>query len=178
MYFLPFIAIDAVTVSLLVIAAVPWLGYMFRSLEVPGLGKVEYQELVRTGVAATRAGLTAPPTKKQSEWLPPSAERDPLLALAGLRIEIEKRLRLLADLKAINIGQRPGSIRMLADLLSTNGIVTADQAHALTDMAGTLNRAVHAQTVSPESARWALTVGPTVLASLDARISKIKQQGD
>ena len=48
-----------------------------------------------------------------------------------------------------------------------------EQSRALVDMAGTLNRAVHAQSVDSDAADWALTVGPTVLASLDAKVSTV-----
>src|SRR5215216_2964737 len=39
----PDIEIDAVTVVLLAVAAVPWLGPIFKSIELPGGWKFEYQ---------------------------------------------------------------------------------------------------------------------------------------
>ena len=43
----PNLAIDGVTLALLLIAVVPWLQPIFRTLEFSGLGKVEFQELKR-----------------------------------------------------------------------------------------------------------------------------------
>lgn len=40
----PGLRIDGVTITLLAVAAVPWLGELFRSIEVPGLGRVEFWE--------------------------------------------------------------------------------------------------------------------------------------
>jgi hypothetical protein len=40
----PHVKIDAVTLGFLVIAVLPWLGFVFKSLELPGGLKVEYQE--------------------------------------------------------------------------------------------------------------------------------------
>ena len=43
--FVPSIIIDGTTALLLAVAAIPWLGSLFRSIELPGGVKVEYQEL-------------------------------------------------------------------------------------------------------------------------------------
>jgi hypothetical protein len=75
----------------------PWLGSILRSLELSGGWKVEYNDLKKVEADAQSAGLLAVPAEKTE--LPAYAaiaEQDPNLALAGLRIEIEKRLRRLA----------------------------------------------------------------------------------
>jgi hypothetical protein len=41
----PDLSIDAVTVVLLAVAAVPWLGPIFKSIELPGGWKFEYQQI-------------------------------------------------------------------------------------------------------------------------------------
>ena len=169
----PFIAIDAITLTLLVVAVAPWLGHVFKAFELPGVGRFEYHELVQTEAEVKDAGLTAPATSQQEEALPPSLKEDPHIALAGLRIELERRLRRLAKLKGLDVEKRPGSIRMLAGVLGSSGLITDQQVQALSGMAGTLDRAVHARSVDAEAADWALTVGPTVLASLDQRISTV-----
>lgn len=168
----PVAAIGGVTISLLVIAATPWLGHVFKAFEFPGLGRVEYRELVRRGTEMSKAGLTASVTAKQIEALPVSRD-DPLIALAALRIELEKRLRPIAEVKGLRIGNRPSSIGMLARALSEAGFLTESQTRALSDMAGTLNRAVHARSLDRDAADWVLAVGPALLASLDAKVSTV-----
>ncbi len=41
----PTIAIDAITLILLFIALIPWLSPLFKSLEIPGGWKIEFQEI-------------------------------------------------------------------------------------------------------------------------------------
>ncbi len=41
----PSIQIDAITVTLIGIAVIPWLGTLFKSVELPGGVKIEYHEL-------------------------------------------------------------------------------------------------------------------------------------
>jgi hypothetical protein len=129
--------------------------------------------LLRAEDELAKAGLVAIATPKQTESLPPIANDDPLITLAALRIELEKRLRQIAKAEGIDLKRRPGSIAMVTRELSSTGALTPQESTALIDMAGTLNRAVHAESVDPISAEWALRVGPTILASLDEKISTV-----
>jgi hypothetical protein len=43
-YIRPTATIDHITVALLLVAVLPWLGLVFKSIELPGLGKFEYLE--------------------------------------------------------------------------------------------------------------------------------------
>jgi hypothetical protein len=169
---LPFVAIDGITVALLIAAVAPWLGHVFKAFEIAGT-RFEYRDLLRAEDEIARAGLVATATPKQTESLPPSANDDPLITLAALRIELEKRLRQIAKAEGIDLKKRPGSIAMVTRELSSTGALTPQESAALIDMAGTLNRAVHAESVDPISAQWALRVGPTILASLDEKISTV-----
>lgn len=55
-YVCPTARIDNISVAFLLIAALPWLGMVFKSVEVPGLGKVEYLEkAVRDQEAALKS---------------------------------------------------------------------------------------------------------------------------
>ena len=42
---LPSISIDQITVTLFIVAIVPWLSSVFKSLDLPGVGKLEFQQL-------------------------------------------------------------------------------------------------------------------------------------
>jgi accessory gene regulator protein AgrB len=41
----PTLAIDGITLTLLLIALIPWLSPVFKSLQFPGGWKIEYQEI-------------------------------------------------------------------------------------------------------------------------------------
>jgi hypothetical protein len=43
----PNLRIDAITLGLLILAIIPWLAPLFKSIELPGIGKFEFQELKR-----------------------------------------------------------------------------------------------------------------------------------
>src|SRR3546814_18471135 len=53
----PSIAIDATTALLLAFAAIPWLGSLFRSIELPGGATVESQHLKVAEAKARETGL-------------------------------------------------------------------------------------------------------------------------
>lgn len=166
----PSVRIDAVTLALLVIAILPWLGSVFRSVELPGGLKVEYKELEKAKEKAEQAGLLETPTdRKEEPGYIAAAQHDPNLALAGLRIEIEKRLRTLAQQQGVG-GQNQG-IGVLMRNLRTAGAIKPQEDSVLRDLIGLLNEAVHGADVDLRAAQWAIEVGPQLLASLDKRVS-------
>jgi hypothetical protein len=166
----PHVALDGVTITLLLIAILPWLAPLFKSVELPGGVKVEFQELEKAKERADKAGLlSAPlptPTPEYSFQL--VADEDPNLALAGLRIEIEKRLVQLAESRGIDGEKR--SVGKLLQMLSGKDLITLEERSVLADLVGLLNSAVHGATVDSRAALWAMQVGPRLLKSLDERI--------
>ena len=95
------------------------------------------------------------------------ASQDANLALAGLRIEIEKRLRSLADGAGIKGGDR--GIRGLLRSLSDREVLSQEERSVLLDMIGLLNSAAHGAAADQQHAQWALDVGPRLLATLDKK---------
>jgi len=161
--------IDAITLALLVIAILPWLGSVFRSLELPGGMKVEYHELEKAKARIEATGLIATsPTKKVVPSYTIIADHDPNLALAGLRIEIEKKLRAIAVSAGITDERLLRMIRELA----AKGLLTQEETAAIIHLIGILNAAVHAVGVDQRAVEWAFEFGPQLLASLDERVKK------
>ena len=81
-------------------AILPWLGFIFKSVELPGGLKVEYPALEKASEDAAKVGLLGAPRKREESPYLAIAEQDPNLALAGLRVEIERRLREIAKAEA------------------------------------------------------------------------------
>lgn len=172
----PDLTIDAITVFLLVVALLPWLIPLVRSLEFPGGWKVEFQELEKARNKAEKAGLLsnkAKQAKTPSYSFESILDKDPNLALAGLRIELEKRLVQIAKLNKLNVSK--ASINQLLRLLNQEKILTSEESSALSDMSGLLNAAVHGADVDKRATEWAMEVGPKVLHSLDEKIEKYNQ---
>lgn len=166
----PSIKVDAVTLTFFLIAVLPWLGSIFKSVELPGGLKVEYRDLEKARQDAARVGLLAAPHHGLVEPRYVAVmEEDPNLALAGLRIEIERRLRAIAKGRGLN-AERAG-IGQLLRLLRTNEAISQREDSVLSDLLGLLNSAVHGAEVDPRAAQWAIDVGPRLLAALDERIS-------
>ena len=167
----PQLAIDAVALALIVIAILPWLAPLVKSLELPGGWKVEFQDLQKAASRAETAGLlAAEPSQQEAAFSFQSiASRDPNLALAGLRIEIEKRLSQLADIHALN-SRRPMGVGQALRALAQAEVLTNEERSILSDMVNMLNSAVHGAVVDSRAAAWAIDVGPRLLTSLDERV--------
>jgi len=173
----PKLAIDAIALVLIVIAILPWLSPLVKSLELPGGWKLEFQELQKAASRAETAGLlAAEPNEPEVLFSFQSiANRDPVLALAGLRIEIEKRLALLAEAHSLNSGRRSLGVGQLLRLLAQAEVLTNEERSILADMVNLLNSAVHGADVDPRAATWAIDVGPRLLTSLDERVKEAMQ---
>ena len=168
---IPSLLIDGVTLALIIIAIVPWLAPLFKSLELPGGWKIEFQELLDIKDNAEKAGLLVPSSEIElsSEYsFQVIAENDPNLALAGLRIEIEKRLQNIA--KSRNIWSRYLGIRGLIDKLNDEGVLDKQETVVLRDIIVLLNSAVHGADVDKRAFEWIMDVGPRLLKSLDVRL--------
>jgi hypothetical protein len=168
----PNLRVDAITLTLLAIAILPWLGSLFKSVELPGGLKIEYQELQKAREQAEKAGLLATPnTKKEGPAYLVVAEQDPNLALAGLRIEIERRLQTLAQANGI---ESRGGMGILLRQLAERNVLSSNERGVLADLTSLLNKAVHGAEVDQRAAEWAFETGPWLLAALDESI-KVKR---
>lgn len=179
----PKVSIDGVTLVLLVIAVLPWVMPFVKSVQLPGGFKIELQDVkeatskvvsaslnVVLDSATLRAtGTVDPPDGPVVERLRQVVAADDSLALVGAGIEIEKRLRQLAERRGLSTEGRTLG-QLLRDVEKAQ--VLSPQALAgLRDIAALRNRAAHGAPVSPDAAAWVLNTLPAILESLD-RIAK------
>ena len=171
---------SAVTVILLVFACLPWLGGVIRNVELPGGIKLEFRDLQEARKDVEEAGLVPP--KKRSERQKAGRRRhtysfevvannDPNLVLAGLRIEIESRLRELA--KSRNTTKDQKSLQRLAKGLVNCEVLTNDEASAISELLPLLDSAAHGAYVDDKAFEWALEFGPSLLDALEERLGEI-----
>lgn len=166
----PCLKIDSITLGLLIIAMIPWLTPILKSVELPGGFKVELRDI---GERAKNAGMlsTSSSDSKQHDFsFQLVAENDPNLALAGLRIEIEKRLIQLAEANSIKASNK--GLGYLLRELAHHSLLSIEERSILADLTSQLNSAVHGAIVTKDASDWALNVGPKLLEALDERISK------
>ncbi len=167
----PHLAIDAITLGLVVVALLPWLAPLVKSVELPGGLKVELQEVKDAAERVKNAGLLAPsasPERIEHTFLQ-VAQHDPNLALAGFRIEIERRLVALCERNGISARNR--GLSYLLRALGEKNLLTPEQNSAIADLASLLNSATHGAQVDPAAAQWALDIAPELLESLSRLIS-------
>lgn len=168
----PTLSIDGITITLLIIAIIPWLGLIFKSLEFPGGWKIEYQEFIRARNDADKVGLLtagATPPGNIEYSFQRVAKEDPKLGLAGLRLEIETTLREIANSNGIIIERE--SVGALLRILRDRHLLSFNQQSVLADMVGLLNAAVHGRDIDNRTAEWALDIGPNLLNTLKSKIS-------
>lgn len=173
--FIPSLQIDLITLTLIVLGIIPWLAPLFKSLEFPGGWKFEFQELEKATSEVKASGLLSEVSvKDQSKYeFDQIAVSNPVLALASLRIELEKSLKKLAEYGGIK--NNPRGIRYLTNDLFQNQLISQQEKSALDDMVDTLNRAVHGDELDYRATQWVIETGPKILHGIDKRIYKSKK---
>jgi len=172
----PDVKVDLATLVLLVAAILPWLAAVIRSVELPGVFKIELQDVkaATEKVTGSVAVSAAQPAKVLGggnvEFLRKVAGTNPNLALVGLRIEIERRLSQLAELAQIPSDRRSAGA-ILRDLMAREKI-DRQTAAGLGELIALGNQAAHGVAVSPDAAAWALDTSPLILELLDSLIER------
>lgn len=166
----PDIRIDIVTLGLMVVAVLPWLSELIESAKFPGGWEVKFRDVRAAGEKVTSAAETAldqgqprPASPKPSFVV--VADQDPNLALVGLRIEIELRMRQLAERHGVLVSRR--SLGGLINELRRRELLPYPVASGLDELVIAGNQAAHGARVEPQVAEWAISYGPDVLAALD-----------
>ena len=168
----PEIKIDSITLVLIVLALLPWFSEIIESAKLPGGWEIKFRDMQKAAEKVVEQGSAQSSSKEakaaSSETIEPAflhiAERDPNLALAGLRIEIEKRLRLLA-----RYFQIPDQLSLTQTLreLQKREILTANALGGLQELISAGNQAAHGAKVEDSVADWAISYGPVILKTLD-----------
>ena len=176
--FVSSVEIDTVTITLLALACVPWAGELFRALEIPGVLRVEGRDLRKTTdpIAESRVipvleDSKPEPRRRHVYAFETVAGSDRNMVLAGLRVEIESRIRGIARSRGIAGENR--SLRGVIDQLASQGVIPREQARVIADLLPILSSAVHGASVDRPAVEWALDFGPYLLEALEEHVGKI-----
>jgi hypothetical protein len=161
----PDLKLDVVSLGLLLLALLPWAVPLVKSAKLPGGIEITFQDVQSAGAKVTMASPSAVAVREPSPVYLAISDLDPNLALAGLRIEIEKRLRAIAERNKVPY-QQP--LRALLNDLRRKEILTDPYISGLEELIYAGNLAAHGANVDPRAAEWAFSQGPRVLAALDA----------
>ena len=171
----PELNIDAVSIILIILAMFPWYSKYIKALELNGIGKVELvsdkekeelEEKVAKLVVPDKS-VKANPAERYSFYT--LRYTDMKLALAGLRIEIEKELKQIAEINGIK--NSIISLGKLTELLSQRELITRNEYALIRDIIVVLNKAVHSQLDDyiNEDFDWVFEIGLELLESLKQR---------
>ena len=172
--FIPNVKIDEIALILLVLAGIPWLAPFLKSVELFG-AKIEARDFQESEKKVENSGLVEVEREPQRQnrhiySFEAVSGDDPNLLLAGLRIEIESRLREIAGNRNIKAGKFP--LRRLPRKLVKSGALNLAEAESIEDLLPLLNKAVHGARVDKEVAESALKFGPRLLDALENRIGE------
>lgn len=170
----PDLPIDGVTVLLFIVALFPWVYPLLKSLAWGNL-KIEFKELEDLEKKSKEAGLISKKapnhTKESNNKYLAIFHDDPNLALTGLRIEIEKKLRMIAESNATS-GEKIKylKIRELLSYLTHYNLISYQERGIMDDLIGVLNRAAHGAEIDEKAQEWAIEIGTSILRGLEEKI--------
>jgi hypothetical protein len=145
---------------------------LISSIKLPGGTELAFKEKVKKleKISEGSEDLKAVFTVKQPPyvWIT-DPKSDPNLALAGLRIEIEKKVREI--IKKNGIASEKQSLRGMVRLLYENQIVPHNEYEILYSIIDIGNKAVHGEKVDLETAYRILNIGEKVLFYLDKKLT-------
>lgn len=164
----PHINIDAIILGLLAVAILPWLSSLIESAKFPGGWEVKFRDVQAAGqkVTAESPASEMKALDRPAPYLSVS-EQDPNLALVGLRIQIEERLRALAE--RYDVKEHRSLLRLFQELRN-QGVLNDASMSGLQEIVMAGNQAAHGAKVEPAVAQWAFTYGPQILAALDSKL--------
>ena len=131
--------------------------------------KIKSEVDKRLGTGEVREPIT-PEVRSVGESLLDLLDRDHVLALAKLRIELEQaltRLHLLTTPPTTRQRRHAGLNRLVGDLVRS-GILPAQQSEPLREVISLCNRAVHGEHVRPADAKSILDIGISILEEIDS----------
>jgi len=198
----PALGIDASTIALLLVAALPFCGPLLKSLassgvknlELPGGIKIELTEakaatdkVVRgwanlelpalkvfatENVSITEATKASVPVDDPIALIREIADKDPNLSLVAFRIEIEKRIRKIAENCKVVAETAP--LGKLIRELQNRQILPPEVSVGMMDLVALGNRAAHGAQVEQSAADWVLDSGASTILALDNILQKTK----
>lgn len=105
-----------------------------------------------------------PEINKTTDSIKKIAESDAVLALAKIRIEIEKILMLIARTSSIETNRI--SLGALVNKLSNQEIISSGISSSLREVISICNRAIHGEAISEDSAKTIIDLGVEIIDDL------------
>jgi hypothetical protein len=167
----PQIRIDTLALTFLFFSFIPWIFPFFRSVELPGGVRIELRELKEIQKQMAEIGLLKKRKKGRKKYSFESiSAQDPSLALIGLRIELERILRSIAQ--ANGLKERKKNIQKLTLSLSRADAITTEEQLVIHDLLSLLDPVARGAFVDVQVFQWAMTTGVAILESLETKVEQ------
>jgi len=147
----------------LAIAVTPWVIQLIERISAPGGFEVVFSKAEQQLKDAKTV-----PDEEDIAAFNYFESSDPNLAIAMLRVQIERRLRKIAEdckLEPEPRG-RPRTLGPLIDALAAHEAIPREAIILLRDLLPVMNEAVHGVEVGSRGAEFALSYGPRILSLL------------
>jgi len=180
----PQFSIDTTTLALIVILIFPWLLPYIKTVKLPGGIEItprEVQQLIEVSLRSaigTIPVMMPPPRPRGPQPSPPTPSQptrrmlfkaDPNLALASLRLDIERKLREIATNRQLDVERLP--LWQVLNVLHAKEIMGSSEFKSLKMIITVCNKAVHAEKVDPALALKVLDIGDLALQYLDSKMA-------
>jgi hypothetical protein len=175
----PGLKIDYVTGAFVILALIPWMEPLFKSINLPGGAGIQYRDLQKTETLVEESGLIYRPIEEDLESghtisnteFTAVAANNLDLTIPAFQIELDKNLRQLADKNGITASGK--SILTLVDGLEEKKIINGYEAGAIKSLIISLNKYAMAGNNMEKFTEWVINKGPGIINGLKRKINNI-----
>lgn len=156
-------AISPIAAGALALAIVPWVLGIIEKINAPG-----GFEIVFAKVEGQLDASQATPDQEDLNAFKYFEAGDPNLAIAMLRVQIERRLRQIAEevIPEPEARRRPRTLQFLLEELATIGAIPDEATVLIRDLMPVMNQAVHGVALQSTATEFAQSYGPKILSML------------
>jgi len=161
--------VDGITIFILFILSIPYLAFFLRKAKIPG-AEFEFKDEIDKTKNLVEKSLEKTKEENQkkdretlyfetfnTESSRELIDSDPVLALAALRIEIEKKIRIASDILDLSINDRRSVFRQI-ETFHRRELLSSEQVKALQKILYMCNRAIHGSSISKDEAKKIIDV--------------------
>ncbi|WP_044043694.1 hypothetical protein [Octadecabacter antarcticus] len=149
--------IPPIAAGALAVAIVPWALGIIEKISAPGGLEIVFSKVERK----LDASNTTPDEEDVNAFMYFEGN-DPNLAIAMLRVQVERRLRQIAEdvMLGPSVRGRPHSLRSLAEELSKQGAIPEEAMSLLMDLMPVMNQAVHGVSLQSNASERLIPFAP------------------
>ena len=181
--FYPGIVIDSTTIGLLLLLLVPHVLHLLKKIGLPGGGEIEMKDIgkdieqvkkeVETQSSIIDVGVVTelgPEIVKTSSVDAFYTVSDPTTSIAAFRIDLERKIRKLAELRDVD----DKSFNVMLKALSSFGEFDQSVSWLIQNLYSLASRAIHGEKVTLDQATFIVENGEIVIKYLEKQIALLE----